>query len=116
MNRKRDISDFKLRVTIRQWRWLSDPGAGHYPEEVTNWTVWAKKKNRSGSQFNTEGQQQWQYETTFTIRFNEDFKSNMTVDSGGQRWLINSIEIDNEGYKGFMKLRCSTTDIGLNVS
>ncbi len=116
MNGKKDISVLNLRVVIRQWNVLQDAGAGSYYELANSWTVWAGKQNRSGNQFNSEAQQQWQYETTFLIRHNPDFKSNMTVDHGSERWLINSIEIDNEAYKGMMKLRCSTSDINIDVS
>ena len=116
MNGKKDISVLNIRVTVRQWNVLQDAGRGSYLELADSWEVWANKRNVSGSQFNTEAQQQWQYETTFKIRYNSDFKSNMTVDEGGARWLINSIEVDNEGYKEFMLLRCSKSDINIDVS
>jgi SPP1 family predicted phage head-tail adaptor len=116
MNGNKDISKLNLRVTIKQWNVYQDSGGGSYYEERDSWTVWAEKRNRSGSQFNNEAQQQWQYETTFMIRYDSRFKSNMTVDHGNERWLINSIEIDTESYKGFMLLRCSTSDINIDMS
>lgn len=116
MNGKKDISRLNLRVTIRQWNVLQDTGGGSYYELANSWTVWASKRNRTGNQFNNEAQQQWQYNTTFTIRYNPAFKSNMTVDHGNERWLIESIEIDNEAYKGLMILNCSTSDINIDVS
>lgn len=116
MNGKKDISVLNIRVTIKQWRFVQDNAGGTYTEEVNSYDVWANKKNRSGSQEAVESQQQWNYETTFTVRYNPLFKSNFTVDHGAQRWVINSIEIVDEASKAFMKLRCSLTDIGLNIS
>ena len=113
---KKDVSNFNLRITIKQWNILTDTGGGSYYQLANSWTVWANKRNVQGSQFNTEAVQQWQYDTTFKIRYNEDFKSNMTVDFGTERWLINSIEVDSESYKEFMLLRCSRTDINIDVS
>ena len=95
---------------------MQDAAAGSYPEEVQSWDVWANKRNRSGSHFTVEAQEQWSYETTFTVRYNPLFKSNFTVDHGSQRWKINSIEIDDEASKDFMKLRCTYSDIALNIS
>jgi len=116
VNGKKDISKFNIRVTIKQWRDVFDAMGGNTKEEVNSYPVWANKKNRSGSQSAVESQHQWIYETTFTVRYNPLFKSNFTVDHGAQRWVINSIEIDDEASKAFMKLRCSLTDIGLNIS
>lgn len=116
MNGKKDISDLNIRVVIRQWDVLQDSGGGTYYQIENSWTVWANKRNRSGSQFNSEAQEQWQYNTTFKIRYNPLFKSNMTIDEGSQRWKIDSIEIDNESYKEFMFCRCSTSDIDLDIS
>ena len=116
MNGKKDISDLNLRITVRQWNVLQDNGGGSYYELADSWTVWANKRNVSGSQVNVEAQQQFYYDTTFKIRYNADFKSNMTVDYGSERWLINSIEVDSESYKEFMYLRCSRTDINIDVS
>jgi len=105
-----------LRVTIKQWNLTTDSGGGSYYSLANSWDVWASKQNVSGSQGNTEAVQQWSYDTTFKIRYNSDFKSNMTVDHGTERWLINSIEVDSESYKEFMILRCSRTDINIDVS
>lgn len=116
MNGKKDISNLNCRVTIRQWNVIADQGLGTYYELANSWEVWAAKRNRSGNQFNNEAQQQWQYNTQFTIRYNPAFKSNMTVDHGSERWLIDSIEIDSESYKGMMLLNCSTSDINIDVS
>lgn len=117
MNGLKDISRLNKRVTIKQWRNVQDNAAGtSYDEEVTSFEVWANKKNRTGSNTYNAMQPQWNYETTFTIRHDERVKSNFTVDSDGQRYKIDSIEIDNDAYKGMMKLRCTTTDIGLNIS
>jgi head-tail adaptor len=116
MKGRKDISELNLRVVIRQWNVIQDAGRGSYYQQAASWPVWANKRNRSGSQFNNEAQQQWQYETTFMIRYDSRFKSNMTVDHGSERWLINSIENDSESYKGMMLLRCSTSDINIDVS
>ena len=116
MNGKRDISDLDLRVTIKQWNVIQDAGGGSFYTEALSWDTWANKMNVSGSQINNESQQQWYYNTVFKVRYNPAIKSNMTVDQGGARWLINSIEVDNEGYQGFMKLSCSKTDINIDVS
>ena len=116
MNGKRDISDLNVRVTIKSWEQTQDAGAGTYYTEESSFDTWANKKNVSGSQFNNQAQQQWGYDTTFTIRYNARVVPAMTVDDTSGRWLINSIEVDNEGYKGMMKLRCIHTDINLNVS
>jgi len=116
MRGDKDISKLNLRVVVKQWDSTQDAGAGSYYTELNSWERWANKYNRSGSQFNSESQQQWQYDTTFVLRYDAQFQSNMTIDHAGQRWLINSIEIDEEGYKGLMKCRCSTTDIAINIS
>ncbi len=116
MKGRKDISTLNVRVTIRQWNYIRDAGGGTYNEQAASWVRWANKRNRSGSQVNAEAQQQWQYDTTFTIRYDARFKSNMTVDHGSERWLINSIEIDNEAYKGMMLLRCTHTDENIDVS
>ncbi len=116
MNGKKDISVLNIRVTIRQWNVLQDAGRGSYYQLANSWTVWANKSNRSGNQFNGEAQQQWQYNTTFKVRYNSDFKSNFTVLHGTEHWNIDSIEIDNEAFKEFMILRCSLTDINVDVS
>jgi len=116
MNGRKDISTLNSRVTISQWNIEVDAGGGPYYELHDSFEVWANKRNRSGNQFNTEAQQQWQYETTFMIRYDVRVKSNFTVDHGIERWLINSIEIDSEAYKGMMLLRCSTSDINIDMS
>jgi SPP1 family predicted phage head-tail adaptor len=116
MNGKKDISVLNLRVTIKQWNATQDAGAGSYYTLANSWTVWANKRNRTGNQFNSEAQQQWQYNTTFMVRYNEDFKSNFTVLHGTEHWNIDSIEIDSESYKGMMLLRCSHSDINIDVS
>lgn len=116
MNGRKDISTLNCRVVIKQWDWSQDSGGGNLVSERESWTVWANKRNRSGSQFNQEAQQQFQYDTTFTVRYDSRFKSNMTVDHGIERWLINSIEIDNEAYKGMMLLRCSMFDVNIDLS
>ena len=116
MRGRKDISTLNLRVTIRQWSTVQDDGGGATADIAKEWTVWANKRNRSGGQFNDQSQQQWQYDTTFTVRYNRLFKSNMTVDQGSERWQINSVEIDEEGYKGMMLLRCSMTDTNVDVS
>lgn len=116
MNGKRDISTLNLRLVIKQWDQLQDAGRGTYFQERNSYEVWGSKQNRTGNQFNNEAQQQWQYDTTFMVRFDARFKSNFTVDHGTERWLINSIEIDNEAYKGFMILRCSMSDINIDLS
>jgi head-tail adaptor len=116
MNGKKDISVLNLRVTIKQWGSTQDQGLGSYYTLANSWGVWANKRNRTGSQYNSEAQQQYQYETTFEIRYDERFKSNMTVDHGSERWTINSIEIVKEAYKSMMYLRCSTSDINIDVS
>lgn len=116
MNGRKDISTLNLRVTIKQWNTTQDAGGGSSYIERNSWDVWANKRNRSGGQSNNEAQQQWNYDTTFTVRFNSRFKSNFTVDHGLERWLVNSIEIGSESYKGMMLLRCSLTDINIDVS
>lgn len=116
MNGRKDISSFNRRLRIQEWNQLQDAGGGTYYDDIPllDFTVWGNKANRSGSQFNNEAQQQWTYDTTFTIRYDARVKSTMTVDESGERWVINSIEVDNEGYKGLMKLRA--THIETNVS
>ena len=116
MNGNKDISTLNIRIDIKQWDHTQDEGGGDIISERNSWTVWANKRNRSGTQLNQEAQQQWQYDTTFTVRYDSRFKSNMTVDHGIERWMINSIEIDNEGHKGFMLLRCSMFDINIDLS
>ena len=113
---KKNISKLNRRITIKQWNLTTDIGGGSYYTQSASWATWAEKVNVAGSQSNTEAVQQWEYNTTFKIRFNEAVRSNMTVDEGGARWLINSIEVDSEGYKEFMYLRCSKTDINIDVS
>lgn len=116
MNGRKDISTLNLRVVIKQWNITQDAGLGSIYDERQSFEVWANKRNVSGSQYNSEAQQQWQYDTTFLIRYDSRVKSNFTVDEGGTRWLINSIEVDSEGYKGMMLLRCSKTDINIDIS
>jgi SPP1 family predicted phage head-tail adaptor len=117
VNGRRDISDMTSRVTIKQWNVSQDAGGGSYYTEAASWTVWASVIAVLGGQGNTEAQQQWSYNTTFKIRFNESFKSNMTVDDKDNvRWLINSIDLDPNNTEWFMNLRCSKTDINIDVS
>ncbi len=117
MNGKKDISTLNIRVTIKQWNFLQDAGGGSYYDERQSFDTWANKRNVSGSQFNSEAQQQWQYNTVFTVRYNPAIKSNFTIDeSNGQRWDIDEIKVVNEGYKAMMELRCTTSDINIDVS
>lgn len=116
MNGKKDISLLNKRITISQYRPVQDNAGGVSYELVTSFEVWANKKNRTGNNVYNEAQPQWNYETTFTIRYNDSVKSNFYVTSDNTMYKINSIEIDNEAYKGMMKLRCVTTDENVNIS
>ena len=115
-SRRNDVSNMNLRVTVKEWQIAIDAGGGSTYSMHRSWTIWAEKSNVSGHIGNTESVEQWSYNTTFKIRYNSEFKSNMTIDEGSVRWLINSIEVDSESNKKFMIMRCSKTDIDINIS
>ena len=76
------------------------------------WIKWAHVEDRSGFNSNTYQQQVWQYDYKITQRYERTrpTKSNYEVIYEGWRLKIESISIDEEGYKGFEVLRCSKVD------
>ena len=90
---------------------LNDQGGA---EAVTldSWEKWAHVENRTGSNSNPYQQQVWEYDYRITTRYeaSRPTKSNYEVQYEGYRLKIESVSIDNEGFKAIEILRCTKVD------
>ncbi len=106
------IGEMRNHITIKQYTSTQDVGGGSQPVLANTYTVWAKVENRNGASQSTEGQVQWNYDYRITIRYDKlkAIKQNDQVEYDGKTLLINSLQIQDEGKKSYLILRCSTLD------
>jgi SPP1 family predicted phage head-tail adaptor len=100
------------RVVIRAWGSTKNDIGGLSAVEIASWALWAEVQDRQGSNFNTNQQEQWQYDYKVTVRHESGRKigSNYTVDYDGQRLKINSVSHLSEAFRMFDVLRCQAID------
>lgn len=79
---------------------------------IDSWDKWAQVGNRTGSNQFQNQQQTWSYDYKITMRHESSrpTKSNYEIQYEGYRLKIESISIDEEGYKGYEICRCSKID------
>jgi SPP1 family predicted phage head-tail adaptor len=99
-------------IVIKQYTSTQDQGGGPQSVLANTYTVWARVENRNGGSQSTEGQLQWNYDYRITIRYDKlkAIKQNDQVEYDGKTLLINSLQIEDEGKKTYLNLRCSTLD------
>jgi SPP1 family predicted phage head-tail adaptor len=85
---------------------------GNEATTIDSWEKWAHVDNRTGSNSFQNQQQVWNYDYKITIRHevSRPTKSNYEIQYEGYLLKIESISIDEEGYKGYEVCRCSKID------
>lgn len=99
-------------ITIKQYTSTQDVGGGSQSVPGNTYSVWAKIENRNGANQSIEGQVQWNYDYRITIRYDKlkAIKERDQVQYDNKTLLINALQIEDEGKKSFLILRCSTID------
>lgn len=106
------IGEMRNHITIKQYTSTQGAAGGSQSVLANTYSVWAKVENRSGSTQTTNGQTQWNYDYKITIRYDKlkSIKQNDQAEYDGKTLLIQSMQIQDEGKKSFLVLRCSTLD------
>jgi hypothetical protein len=115
------------RIKITRWGTNKNEFGGLEPIKISNWTKWAEVRasnwinldlynTRSGKSVNEYDQQQWEYNTTFIMRYEIErpTRTNDTIEYEGCLYKINSITVNNEYAKNFEVLKCSKIEEVLN--
>lgn len=100
-------------VTIIRETSSTDAGGGLTAVQASEWDLWAKVRDRSGSNSNSQEQSVWEYDTTVTVQHDtlKPVRSNDTLEYEGKVYKINNISISSEGRKDWAVIRC--TKIGV---
>lgn len=106
------IGEMRNHITIKQYTSTQDAAGGSQSVLANTYSVWAKVENRNGSTQTTNAQTQWNYDYKITIRYDKlkNIKQNDQAEYDGKTLLINSLQIQDEGKKSLLVLRCSTLD------
>lgn len=101
------------RGTISQWGATQNDIGGPVSSLVDSWEKWMQVDDRDGRSILQSNQQVWAYDYKVIMRFEptRPTLSNMTIDYGGQRLKINSVQIKTEGHKKWEVCRCSVVDV-----
>lgn len=101
------IGELNRRLLFENWNYTQDIGSGNLKTIASSFFQWGKMEDRSGTQLLNQDQQQWQYDSKVTIRYNPNVVSNTSFVYENARYTINSVSVSGEGTKRFQILRCS---------
>lgn len=104
------------RVTVERYENTQDEYGGVTSVVAESWEKWAQVDVRSGNVTQEVNQVMWSYSTKIIMRrfSSRPMKSNYCIVYEGDRYRVDSVAIENEGFKHFEVCRC--TKIDTNVS
>lgn len=104
------------RITVRRYGSVKNDSGGLVSVQTASWSKWAQANERAGGFSSTLQQQVWEYDQRFIVRFEVErpTKSNDLIEYEGRLFRVNSVGIDNEGFKAFEIIRCTRIDTNIN--
>jgi len=106
------VVNLNRRIEIVVFGATQNDMGGNVATEIDSWPKWAHIDQRSGFNVMQNDQNVWPYDYKVIMRHERTrpTKSNYEIRYEGYRLKINSISIDDEGYKGYEIARCSKVD------
>lgn len=104
------------RPTFQNGSFTQDAGGGSSDIVTEQWKAWAEIKDRTGSSYNTEGQDVTVYDYSVRVRFDSRFNSNTTMIYEGQVCKPSGMTIESEGFKNYLRFRYIKTDTWVDLS
>lgn len=106
------------RISVRVTAATQNDQGGNEAAIIDSWEKWAHIENRTGKNTDPYQQQVWQYDYKITMRYevSRPTQSNYEIVYGNEVLKINSVSIENEGFKQLEVCRCSKVDTLVTIN
>lgn len=104
------------RVTFVNYAPGQDEFGGPTSTETGRFTVWAAVTDKSGNQVVNAAQIGYEYDVRVQVRFNGRITSDSVMIYEEQRYSLNSVAVESEGYHKDIIIRASKIEQPLNIS
>lgn len=104
------------RVTIERYEYTTDEYGGTESVLAESWQKWAQVDVQSGRVVQQVNSVLWSYDTRIIMRrfASRPTRSNYIILYEGERYMVNSVSIENEGFKHYEVCRCTRIDSNVN--